>query len=157
MKTAIEIRPSGPQDVDALMALYPAAFPEEDLLTVVRALLGAETGVLSLVACLDANLVGHVAFTECSVPGRSERVSMLAPLAVAPAHQRAGIGRTLTGEGLRLLKEDGFAAVYVLGDPNYYGRLGFSTEARVNPPYPLPEEWRGAWQSPGACRNRTSA
>ncbi|MHA1189117.1 MAG: GNAT family N-acetyltransferase, partial [Alphaproteobacteria bacterium] len=39
--------------------------------------------------------------------------------------------------------------VYVLGDPAYYRRLGFESEDSVKPPYPLPEEWRGAWQSLG--------
>ena len=37
--------------------------------------------------------------------------------------------------------------VYVLGDPNYYGRSGFLAEIEVSPPYPLPAEWDGAWQS----------
>ncbi|NJO38567.1 MAG: N-acetyltransferase, partial [Rhizobiales bacterium] len=29
----------------------------------------------------------------------------------------------------------------------YYRRLGFLPESQVLPPYPLPAEWRGAWQS----------
>ncbi|MCY0154352.1 hypothetical protein [Hoeflea alexandrii] len=47
------------------------------------------------------------------------------------------------------LKRDGVAHVYVLGDPAYYGRSGFSPETGVAPPYPLPEEYREAWQSLG--------
>jgi len=37
--------------------------------------------------------------------------------------------------------------IFALGDPAYYGRLGFVPETRVGPPYTLPEKWRGAWQS----------
>ena len=37
--------------------------------------------------------------------------------------------------------------VCVLGDPEYYSRLGFAEETGIEPPYPLPEEWLGAWQS----------
>ena len=37
--------------------------------------------------------------------------------------------------------------MFVLGDPAYYGRLGFATEKRIEPPYGLPPEWEGAWQS----------
>jgi hypothetical protein len=37
--------------------------------------------------------------------------------------------------------------VLVLGDPAYYGRFGFAKETAIQPPYPLPEAWDGAWQS----------
>ena len=36
---------------------------------------------------------------------------------------------------------------FVLGDPAYYGRFGFTPETHVEPPFPLPAEWGGAWQS----------
>jgi predicted N-acetyltransferase YhbS len=49
--------------------------------------------------------------------------------------------------GLQRLENAGVTQVYVLGDPSYYGRLGFKTETRVTPPYELPPEWVGAWQS----------
>ena len=64
-----------------------------------------------------------------------------------PQRQRKGIGSSLIREGLNRLKRDGVAHVYVLGDPAYYGRSGFRTETGVAPPYPLPEEYRDAWQS----------
>ena len=50
-------------------------------------------------------------------------------------------------EGLRRLRTEGIRAVYVLGDPSYYGRLGFSPERSVRAPYTLPAEWADAWQS----------
>lgn len=37
--------------------------------------------------------------------------------------------------------------VLVLGDPRYYRRFGFAPEAATLPPYELPAEWVGAWQS----------
>ena len=43
--------------------------------------------------------------------------------------------------------------VCVLGDPAYYGRFGFEPDDRVAPPYPLPQEWRSAWQSLSLCGN----
>lgn len=45
----------------------------------------------------------------------------------------------------------GTARVYVLGDPAYYSRFGFEPDVNVRPPYPLPGEWRGAWQSLSLC------
>lgn len=143
----LDIRDSLQSDLASIEKLYPDAFPDEDLLPVVRELLEEESNVLSLVAIVDRALVGHVIFTTCGVAERTEMVSMLAPLAVAPAVQKRGVGSALVYEGLRQVKEAGAIAVYVLGDPTYYGRFGFEAEADVTPPYDLPEEWRGAWQS----------
>ena len=70
----------------------------------------------------------------------------MGPLAVAPTHQRQGIGSALVSNGLEKLEADGVSQVYVLGDPAYYGRLGFLPRSRVAPPYSLPEEWADAWQ-----------
>lgn len=149
MVREIEIRASLPVDVPLIERLYPAAFPDEDLLPLVRESLRQDRGVLSLVALVDAVLVGHVAFTMGSIAGRNEQVALLGPLAVAPDLQRQGVGTALVREGMRRLAAAGTAQVHVLGDPAYYGRFGFKADDRVAPPYPLPEEWLTAWQSIG--------
>ena len=145
----LEVRASRPDDVPGIERLYPAAFPEEDLLPVVKSLLAAPSIVLSLVAAVDSQVGGHVAFTTCSVEGSDVRVALLAPLAVAPALQRQGIGTALVQAGLQHLKDRGMSKVFVLGDPAYYSRHGFEPEPLVEAPYPLPEQWREAWQSLG--------
>jgi putative acetyltransferase len=145
MIPGLAIRPATGAEPE-VAALYAAAFPQEDLLPLVRALSGRED-VLVLAAWLGAELVGHVVFTRCRVAGRAEPVALLGPLAVAPPHQRRGIGGALVRQGLRRLAEDGVVRVQVLGDPLYYGRLGFRADAAVAPPCPVPEAWRAAWQS----------
>lgn len=142
-----EIRESADADLTAIETLYPAAFPEEDLLPVVRRLLAGRSDVLSLVAVDGEDLIGHVAFSDCAVSGTDARVSLLAPLAVSPERQKRGIGTALVDKGFRRLRQAGVSDVYVLGDPAYYGRFGFRAETGVAPPYPLPDEWRAAWQS----------
>ncbi len=149
MTESFEIRKSLPSDSDAIEILYPKAFPEEDLLPVVRQLLKDETQVISFVAVVGEELVGHVSFTYCGLDGSAERVAMLAPLAVAPERQKRGIGKALVNAGFQHLEESGIGQVYVLGDPGYYGRFGFTPDYDVGPPYPMPEEWRDAWQSVG--------
>lgn len=144
---AIDIRQGQPDDMASIEKLYPAAFPEEDLLPLVRQLLAEEPGILSLVAEAGDAMAGHILFTLCAMTGSDARAALLAPLGVAPQWQRKGIGSSLIREGLNRLKRDGVAHVYVLGDPAYYGRNGFRTETGVAPPYPLPEEYRDAWQS----------
>ena len=143
---SIEIRDSTSSDMAVIEQLYPAAFPEEDLLPVVTGLLSDTVDVLSLVAMDGDALAGHVIFTRCSVAGHNSRAALLAPLAVTPARQRQGIGDSLARTGLKHLKSDGVDNVFVLGDPAYYGRFGFEPERLVAPPYSMPEEWRDAWQ-----------
>ena len=142
--TEFTIRKSNPNDQSPIETLYPQAFPEEDLLPLVRDLLAQTSDVLSLIAEADG-IVGHVVFTTCAVNGG--KAALLGPLAVTPSRQRQGIGGALIRDGLSRLERAGIRHVYVLGDPNSYARSGFDAEAQVSPPYRLPAEWDGAWQS----------
>ena len=147
MLDGIEIRESRAADMASLEKLYPDAFPDEDLLPLVQALLSEESVTLSLVAMADRTAAGHVIFTLCGLAGSADKVALLGPLAVASDRQRRGIGSALVRAGLERLRAVSAIRVYVLGDPAYYGRFGFAPDDSVAPPYALPEEWRGAWQS----------
>lgn len=155
MNTQASIRDSVHSDHDAIEALYPEAFPDEDLLPVVRELLNDSSQVLSLVATVDSDLAGHVAFTYCGIRGQDSSAALLAPLAVSPPLQGQGIGSALVYAGLRRMQQAGVDLVLVLGDPEYYKRFGFVSESSVEPPYPLPTEWQHAWQSRGHLRQTT--
>lgn len=143
----VEIRESLPRDIASIETLYQDAFPDEDLVPLVRELLKEEHGVLSLVGLIDRALAGHIIFTTCRIAESSDKVSLLGPLAVARVRQRQGIGSALVREGLRRQENTGAVQVFVLGDPAYYERVGFEPETDVTPPYALPDDWRGAWQS----------
>ena len=52
----------------------------------------------------------------------------LAPLAVAPACQKQGIGAALVRQGFTELQALGARGCVVLGDPAYYGRFGFKAD-----------------------------
>lgn len=146
-KTESDIRESAAADIESLRIVYAEAFPEEELMPLVVALLEPGSPVVSLVASVDGAIVGHILMTLCGIEGRSERVALLGPLGVAPAWQKKGVGTALVAKGLRRVKASGAAQVHVLGDPAYYGRFGFRADAGVAAPYPLPEEWKTAWQS----------
>jgi putative acetyltransferase len=147
LTSRITLRDSRPDDWADLATLYPQAFPEEDLLPLVQALLAQVPDVLSLVGILDARVVGHGLFTPCRVIGHSGEAALQGPLAVAPAYQQQGVGTALVQTGLQRLAAGGVRQVFVLGDPAYYRRFGFRPETAVVPPYPLPAEWTGTWQS----------
>jgi len=143
----INIRQSTVEDWPALQELYAAAFPHEDLLPLVEALLYNELIALSLVGIVRSTVACHVVFTHCSIPRVNIDVRLLGPLAVTPTLQRQGIGSAVVKNGLKTLQNQGVARVYVLGDPAYYRRFSFLPETDTKPPYPLPAEWTGAWQS----------
>lgn len=147
MPAKVEIRTGEPSDRPAIELLYPAAFPDEDLVPLVRDLLRETNTVISLVATIDAQIAGHVIFSKCGVARTGIKAALLAPLAVAPDRQRMGIGSALIRAGLERLKDEGMDIVCVLGDPAFYGRLGFVPETLIEPPYRLPIEWTEAWQS----------
>lgn len=147
MTSKAEIRQSTSADTGLIKALYPQAFPDEDLLPVVGELLNEGEAVLSLVALSNGEIAGHVIFTICGIEGGDGKVGLLGPLGVAPAAQQQGTGSALVRTGLEMLAGDGVSHVCVLGDPGYYGRFGFEREDAIRPPYELPQEWHGAWQS----------
>jgi len=153
MTQDLDIRETTAADMAAIAAFYPRAFPDEDLVPLVRELLAEPDGLLSLTAVVAGDVAGHVIFTLCGLdtdPGST--VALLGPLAVVPERQRQGIGGALIQAGIDKSGSLGAVAAVVLGDPGYYGRFGFEAEYRIKPPYhvadaQLPPEWRGAWQS----------
>jgi putative acetyltransferase len=155
MSEKLEIRESRRGDLAAIESIYPEAFPDEDLLPVVRDLLNDAVVAISLVGTIETRIVGHAIFTKCGVVGNNVNAALLGPLAVAPAWQRQGIGSAIVRAGLRRLEDADVGHIYVLGDPAYYGRLGFLPESLVEPPYPLPAEWDGAWQSQNSGKTTT--
>jgi putative acetyltransferase len=151
------IRDSTPSDLAAIHALHLAAFDDSEAAAVARLagdLLADPTArpLLSLVALADDAVVGHVIFSAVQVQGHEAvGAAILAPLAVAPAHQRRGLGRGLVERGLELLRQRGVALVLVLGDPRYYGRFGFRAGHAIAAPHPLPypEAWQALELVPG--------
>ncbi len=99
--------------------------------------------VISLVAEVDGEVVGHIMFSPVSLSGDPNlKVMGLAPMAVIPEHQRQGIGSALVEAGLEKCRLLGFATVVVLGHPEYYPRFGFVPSSRfgIDSEYEVPEE-----------------
>ncbi len=147
MTKQLVIRETTSEDIAQVLALYPQAFPEEDLRPVVSGLLAQGPEVLSLAGFDGDSLVAHVLFTICGTEERDQTGALLGPLGVIPLLQRQGVGGSLVRAGLERLEKRGAKQVFVLGDPAYYQRFGFLPERQVLTPYPIPEEWVDAWQS----------
>ncbi len=137
-------------DQPAIESIYPLAFPDEDLVPLLRDLWREPETILSLVAVSDGALVGHILFTRCNLATGATPMALLAPIAVRPDRQSQGIGSALIREGFQRLEEEGVVGVCVLGDPAYYSRFGFEATADIAPPYSPqdpPEQWIGAWRA----------
>jgi putative acetyltransferase len=83
---------------------------------------------VSLVADRDGQVVGHVLFSPglLDAPAQLVAVQILSPVGVRPRLQRAGIGTALIRRGVEMLGARGVPAIFLEGDPRYYGRLGFT-------------------------------
>jgi putative acetyltransferase len=126
--SALQLRLEQPQDAAAISELHVQAFPTHAEARLVDRLRADSAYLISLVACLHERVVGHALFSNAVLArgARSVRIGALGPVAVLPAQQRSGIGAALIRNGLQQCAQLGHPAVIVLGDPNYYGRFGFS-------------------------------
>lgn len=110
---------------------------------------------LALVALDGDRIVGHVMLTRTRLATASgaREILLLAPLAVALDHRRAGLGERLTREVLAKAAAAGFTAVILVGDPAYYGRFGFrrSTDLGITNTNGIPDRYVQALELvPGA-------
>ncbi len=138
--TGPTIRPEAPGDAAAIDDLLRAAFGGDEEVALVRALRVAGDLACALVAEEAGRLAGFIGFSPMRVaPDPGYPVWSLAPLAVAPAAQRRGLGAALVAAGLERAEAAGVGAVTVLGDPGYYGRFGFRAELAVG----LAAPWAG--------------
>jgi putative acetyltransferase len=86
---------------------------------------------LSLVAQVNKEIVGHVAFSPVTLNNVSDSWFGLGPISVHPEHQRSRIGSALINDGLRQLKDRNAKGCVLIGDPNYYSRFGFVSDGEL--------------------------
>jgi putative acetyltransferase len=127
----VNIRREGPQDAGGIAEVHLQAFGDHGrtvaaLVEDLRTLLSAEDG-LSLVAESRGQVVGHVMFSRgwLDAPPRLVAVEILSPVGVSAHAQGKGIATSLVNHGLEVLGAQGVPAVFLEGDPGFYGRLGF--------------------------------
>jgi putative acetyltransferase len=128
-----EIRPERAGDIVAIRNVNDRAFGRPNEGGVIEQLRRDSVGLVSLVAQLDGEVVGHILFSPVRLEaedGRSWSGMGLAPLAVSPERQRRGIGSDLVRTGLISLRGTPCPFVVVLGNPDYYSWFGFEPAAR---------------------------
>ena len=118
-----EIRPERPDDLLAIREVHQRAFGQDQEANIVDALRANGAVLVSLVATLGDEVVGHVLYSPATIG--SITGAALGPVAVAPDVQNRGIGVRLIDAGNRMLAAASCPFVIVLGHPAYYPRFGF--------------------------------
>ena len=149
----MNIRLAQETDLDSILKVIETAFSDEENKLIMNLVveLSEETtspSIKSLVDEVDNQIIGYVSFSSIFLKSDSSISGyILAPLAVAPKHQKKWIGSNLIKSGIDMLTENGVGVVLVYGDPDYYGRFGFKAEIGLSfvPPYSLqyPFGWTG--------------
>jgi putative acetyltransferase len=137
------IRPESAPDIPAIREVVRAAFPQDAEMRLVDRLRASGDIANSLVCEADGFIVGHALLSRMNAraDGRPVAAAALAPVSVLPECQREGIGTRLIERIIEDARASGFAMLFVVGDPDYYSRFGFSTEAaaRYRSPYRGPQ------------------
>ncbi|WHO71095.1 GNAT family N-acetyltransferase [Rhizobium sp. BT03] len=130
------IRYEMPADIDAihdltLIAFAPMPYSEGTEAEIIRKLRANDDLTISLVAEEEGEILGHVAFSPVTIDGVYGGWFGLGPISVKPERQRQGIGKALIVRGLELLKESGAAGCALIGNPDIYSRVGFSSDGQL--------------------------
>ena len=137
------VRREEPGDGAAVRQINEEAFGSGLEAGIVESLRNA-ADTISLVATLDDQVVGHILFTPVTLePARPHvRLAALGPMAVRPDLQRQGIGTRLVRAGLQVCAESGYAAIVVVGHPEFYPRFGFHSGAArgLRCEFPVPDD-----------------
>jgi putative acetyltransferase len=129
----MRIRNELPADQAAVHALNCLAFETPAEAGLVDTLREKAAPVVSLVAEIENNIVGHILFSPVTLGENTDlKIMGLAPMAVLPDYQRQGIGSQLVTAGLEKCRELGVAAAVVLGHPNFYPKFKFVPSAQFN-------------------------
>lgn len=136
MSHNVKIRPENAGDIEAISRITELAFQtckygnhtEQFIIKELR-----RSGALSvsLVAEVDAEVVGHIAFSPVEISESSTNWYTLGPISVTPELQGRDIGRALIDAGLAALRALGAEGCVLVGEPGFYERFGFRSHPEL--------------------------
>ena len=124
------VRPETSSDHDSIRDILIAAFANHPYShqtehLIVEGLRADDALTVSLVAEVDGDLVGQIAFSSVKIDGKDCGWLGLGPVAVLPSRQRQGIAAAVVYEGLTSIRSLGAKGCVLVGDPAFYRRFGF--------------------------------
>ncbi len=124
----MEIREQRPGEAEAVAQVIGAAFADEGRVAEVWAEVARRRlDRASIVAVEAGAVVGHVGLSHAWLDARRELVDVLilSPLSVRPDRQGSGVGTALVSAAIAAAEAAGAPALFLEGDPGYYGTRGF--------------------------------
>lgn len=136
MHSSITVRDETDADIPAIGRVTAAAFRTLEISNhtehfIIEALRAAKALVISLVAEMDGEVIGHIAFSPVTISDGTRGWYGLGPVSVLPARQRQGAGKALIKEGLSRLKTMNARGCCLVGHPDYYRQFGFQNPPRL--------------------------
>jgi putative acetyltransferase len=127
----MRVRAATAHDANSIRQVHLAAFPTPVEADLVERLERDGEAVISLVAESGNAVLGHILFSRMDARGDERTLDALglAPVAVLPERQRQGIGSAMIEQGIATARGRGTGMIFVLGEPEYYGRFGFTAAA----------------------------
>jgi putative acetyltransferase len=122
----MQITNESPVIEDSIRHIVSVAFGRPNEAILVDMLRHSGDLVASRVALDGEEVVGHVALSRLKSPPGGVA---LAPLAVVASHRRQGIASALVKDSIAIARRAGHDMIFVLGDPDYYARFGFTAGA----------------------------
>ena len=119
----MHIRAARSHDRDGIHSVHWSAFDEGERKIVSKLAVSLHTEeavpqTISLVAEIEGDVVGHVAFSPVTIDNNENfQGYILAPLAVKPDYQKRRIGSKLIESGVQQLSRMGVDIIFVYGDP----------------------------------------
>lgn len=133
------IRPETERDFAEVYLLVKSAFQtasvsdgdEQDYVTALRNSKKYIPG-LSFVMLRVNEMIGHIMLTETVItrPDGPAVALLLSPVCIKHKYRNKGAGSWLITQSMLQAKVKGYEAVFLVGDPAYYNRLGFK-EAKI--------------------------
>jgi putative acetyltransferase len=130
MNLKFTIRNERPGDIASIAYVTEEAFKTLEISNhtehfIINALRSAGALTISLVAEMDGNVIGHIAFSPVTMSDGTSDWYGLGPVSVLPDYQRQGVGKRLIKEGLSRLNDINAKGCFLVGHPEYYKKFGF--------------------------------
>ncbi len=130
------IRKETVADIDAITQVTRAAFKTLEINDnteqfIIKALRQSGALAISLVAEIDQQIVGHIAFSPVKISDGASGWYGLGPVSILPKLHRQEIGKALIKKGLSLLQDANAQGCALVGYPDYYKRFGFKNYEKL--------------------------
>ena len=127
------IRETQESDLEEVFNLIHSSFSNKAESDLVKQLISDGDVLINLVVELSDTIIGNVVVSQITMePDIGLFCGGVAPLSVLPDQQSSGVGSRLMEEAINESRKLGIDALFLLGNPNYYKRFGFTVSKLKN-------------------------